>query len=200
MKIRNGFVSNSSSSSFIIQVGGEFNSVRDVALFMLDKKKQEFLYFYDDNDKKYKKHQDKLKKSLYDVDENSAVAFNSTNYDTYIIRFKNVILVSTCNNINWDLPDVIYNIDEESFKELSKLFNDKNEAMGFINDYEFYLQSKFDKFYSLEHQIIGTEGDNYCKKCNTFSWKTRIGDICPICNPVLKRKKKLKKIKKIETK
>ncbi len=83
MKIRKGFVSNSSSSSFIIS-DKDFHSVRDLAKYMLGRKILEMSY----EDVSWKDElindNNQLIKKLETLDENQSVSFPSCNYDTYI--------------------------------------------------------------------------------------------------------------------
>jgi len=110
MKIRNGFVSNSSSSSFIIKKD-TFIDNKTIALSMLD----DYVYIYDD-DYHLKKY-NICKELLNSIDNDTNIMFNSTNYDTFITNLdSNYTHISTCNNIDWsiekfaiDLPDDISN-------------------------------------------------------------------------------------------
>ena len=107
MKIRHGFVSNSSSSSFIT----DFSNVKDCLTYMLDNHMQEL-----DNKDRYDKERIKSIKliiknfknlSKKNKSEDCSVAFRSCNFDTFIkkieINNKNYIYVATCNNEDWDL-------------------------------------------------------------------------------------------------
>jgi len=98
MKIRSGFVSNSSSSSFILKVGKPFNSALEVAEYMIPKREwkaadAELLT--------------KVRKMMkHSKGQHLAVCFNSCNYDTYIAKMCDYFLISTCHNHSWDLPSV----------------------------------------------------------------------------------------------
>lgn len=96
MKIRTGFVSNSSSSSFIIETGKSYKTVFDVAKDMLKQvNSKSQLNFILDRIKNTKK------------DPNTPVMFYSCNYDTYISKYGNHFLINTCNNEDWHLKDEI---------------------------------------------------------------------------------------------
>jgi hypothetical protein len=103
MKTRNGFVSNSSSSSFIIN-----GKIQDVAKSML---KTVIADYSDGNKSKkdlatYKKWTDNLKKALKNKDVLSGklgVTMPSCNYETYIIKVNDETHVSTSRNHEWDL-------------------------------------------------------------------------------------------------
>jgi len=105
MKIRSGFVSNSSSSSFIIEKCEYFKNIQELAKYMIGRVE------YNDN-----------KQSLYDLldntdkDVNTNIKFNSCNYNTYIYDYGNYMLVDTCNNEDWELWD--YHTSENVFLKL----------------------------------------------------------------------------------
>ena len=111
MKIRHGFVSNSSSSSFIT----DFSSVKDCLTYMLDNHMQEL-----DNKDRYDKERIKsiklMIKNFKDLSkknksEDCPVAFHSCNFDTFIKKIeidnKEYVYVATCNNVNWELSNPI---------------------------------------------------------------------------------------------
>lgn len=107
MKIRHGFVSNSSSSSFIT----DFSSVKDCLSYMLDEHMQEL-----DNKDRWDKERIKsiklMIKNFKDLSkknksEDCPVAFHSCNFDTFIKKIeidnKEYVYVATCTNVNWQL-------------------------------------------------------------------------------------------------
>jgi hypothetical protein len=108
MKLRKGFVSNSSSSSFII-VGA---STIDVAKEMIGQREHN------------KKNIDKLLKDNQGfISDDTAITFASCNYDTYIWRRTDKKLqVNTCNNESWNLDKFSVTqqgdyIDNDDYKE-----------------------------------------------------------------------------------
>lgn len=134
MKVRQGHVSNSSSSSFIIIASGL--SVKELAMAMLDhqleyKKTGKFY----DNDYNYRAQIvariEREKRVLTHLPENQGVSFPSINYDTFIhLDGKGAILVDTCNNegwedvfdflgIDWGYSDNYKNTREELFPNVS---------------------------------------------------------------------------------
>ena len=208
MKIRNGFVSNSSSSSFIIS-NENFSSVRELAIYMIKKKIEDENYDYDEDDalKDIEENYNyKYIKALNNIDENAPVSFPSCNYDTHIKKVGNVYLVNTCNNTDWDLYEYTTTLDEFSKDELIKMkkkYTSSSEESRQIDaildrDYEF---GSFDiDYYSLDTEVVGVETYDRCNVCdskneNSYLWETKkYGKICLKCNPVYKRKDKLDKI------
>lgn len=207
MKIRQGFVSNSSSSSFILRTDNEFKTVRDVALYMLNREIEDIIDddVPDDNDS-YLNSKKECIKRINDVDVDSPVTFHSINYDTYIIKFGDDIFISTCNNTIWDLPNIVNKPTENTIEILKKTIGEKKTKELLTCRYDFFLSSYFKKFYSLNYSIFGIEADyddfknwddRKCNKCKSYLWKTRLGIKCPICDVhLLKRKDKLQQIEK----
>ena len=102
MKARAGFVSNSSSLSFLVDTA-VFATVRDVALAMVNLRTS------------YTKRlnrslTNKLTKSKRDP--NHPIAFNSCNDDTYIVNTGALHAVATCRNHEFHMLDGIKNISD----------------------------------------------------------------------------------------
>lgn len=211
MKTRNGFVSNSSSSSFIIS-DKDFPTVRSLAKYMIKKKIRETSDYqdYDWKDESINEDEKNIEK-LKNLDENQSVSFPSCNYDTYIKKIGDQYFVATCNNTDWDLNSYSTKISEktkESLNELLKTYDESSDEYENIYDIlnnngyynEFYHIDN--DYYDLRHDIIGVETYDYCPNVNnhnsyTHLWQTKkYGKICLICNPIFKRKDKLDKINK----
>lgn len=195
MKVRNGFVSNSSSSSFIIS-NKKFATVSDLAKYMIKQKMQ------DEGSNKYDKL---LIKNLSKIDKNRNMSFPSCNYDTYIRKVGDCYLVATCNNTYWDLYDYRTILTDNAKEELAELMNkyssleeysDYKEAQAILEgDYGDFSRIGID-YYNLDKEIVGIEMYSSCKKCNENMWNTPKGQICLKCNPYFQRKEKLEIINK----
>jgi len=207
MKIRQGFVSNSSSSSFIIMAEGETTTIRDVATLMIHTVIEELKnddWTSPEELQRWVDSREKWITTLNRLDEDQFVQFQSINYDTWIVKAGEHIFVSTCNNTDWDLPNTTSKISDKTEKELKRILKDKFD--DFEPGYEMYVEDNFDDFYSLPYEIRGNEmkTSTYCQKqkderCDGFItlWKTSNGNICPYCDvSKFKRKEKLKEIEK----
>jgi len=154
-------------------------------------------------------------KDLESLDENHSVHFPSCNYDTWIKKVGDRILVSTCNNSNWEVPNQS-SMTEDTLNELKNIMSE-DDFKEFEDSYEFFLDSYFKDFYSLNFGIVGREAPhnwdnpNYdyyntlCKKirngreCHCHLWETKLGIKCPICDKELfKRKEKLEQLQKLK--
>lgn len=103
MKLRKGFVSNSSSAAFIIRASAECNTVSDLAKEMLLSRGWE-------NDNAVVAI---LKKHIQQgIDPDTPMAFSTTNYPTYIVPVMvdgvKYFAVNTCNNVDWYLPGMLF--------------------------------------------------------------------------------------------
>ena len=146
MKIRQGFVSNSSSSSFVIAADKKIKTIFDLACKMIPARE-----FEDEDDTKLIR---KIKASK--VNPDTPLMFRSCNYDTYIVKEGDYFVVETCNNHDWhDLGlDFVIDIPKEI-------------RQGFCNEGYYDFDFEGIEFYVPELNIIGNKDReyNYCKKC-----------------------------------
>jgi len=99
VKIRTGFVSNSSTSSFIISLSA-YGNVAEVAVAMIPARE------WDERDDELIEKIENMKPDM----KEEPIAFASCNYDTYISKEEDGYYIDTCNNHEWD--DVLEGIDE----------------------------------------------------------------------------------------
>ena len=168
MKTRNGFVSNSSSSSFVLKVGQPFETTLDIAEYMIPKRDW-------DNDEELV---EKVRKLKYNKTPIHALKFNSCNYDTFIAKMGEYFLVETCHNHDWDLYD--FNV------------NRPLEFEEYFGDDSFYELSNKINFYNLEHDVYGRtisyneekytpNNKTYCEKCFSDYWVINNKVVCLVC-------------------
>ena len=192
MKIRNGFVSNSSSSSFIIS-DENFSSVRDLATYMIKQKIKESVDYANDGDGdylEYTEHDKQYIENLKNVDENHPISFPSCNYDTYIRKVGDCYIVSTCNNTDWDLYEYTTRLTDNAKKVLKELLSVYNEGSSDYNTVvdlldEHYYDDIYNfgiDFYDLNKKIVGVEVYESCPNCSKpgeYMWKVpNFGKIC----------------------
>lgn len=110
MKIRNGFVSNSSSSSFILDNKYKTSEIAITMLEHLDRERDDYNRLQNEI-KKYKT----LINNYPDLEDINTFFPWSTNYDTYIFKHNNLIYINTCNNDNFYivLSEYISGSDDE---------------------------------------------------------------------------------------
>jgi len=146
MKIRNGFVSNSSSSSFILGHG----DIGKVAFNMLNILLSDDPDWPSDEDaRKWKFNLDVALKLKKVQNGSIGITFPSCNYETYIVKEGDKIYVSTCNNTDWSSVEdecVAYGLgaDDESDDECHKRVAEKDFfdlRNGYIHSCEKYFES-----------------------------------------------------------
>jgi hypothetical protein len=102
MKIRNGFVSNSSSSSFIIPNG----NIATIANIMLRTVIEDWEELDQDTVSLWRKNAEKCHDNKDIQNGKVGIMLPSCNYETYIFKVNNDIYVDTCNNHQWPLEEM----------------------------------------------------------------------------------------------
>ena len=149
MKVRNGFVSNSSSSSFVIKKCKKFPDTKAIAEYMIDIRNADAdKIFYD---MQYDVELDNLYYNIKPTDKN--LIFRTTNYNTYIINAPGYIVVLTSNNHDNDWESL--NKFKCSIDKIPKQIRNKY--------YKYPLPADACRnisipkiWYNLEHNIRGT--------------------------------------------
>lgn len=199
MRIRGGFVSNSSSSSFIIPCK-EYSSVLSLAKRMIPSRD-----WGDSDDNLIRKINES---EIRGMDKNTSVCFNSCNYETYIVKYKDYYLISTCNNHDWCLDGTLGYFP----KELKELVSTEDESQCDSESFEELenVVSKLSSFWYPEYGVGGTRlhwGDTDREK---FRCSKHYSDIIrvnglkdPVCvecySDSLRKEVELKKNKKFST-
>ena len=164
MKVRQGFVSNSSSSSFIIPEES-YKNIFDLAKKMIPVREWS-------GDKKLIEKIEKYEKE--GMNPNTPICFNSCNYETFIVKLYKYYVISTCNNHPWEnfldmgmgyIPSELKKYGD--FEDLENIYYNKE---FFYVEYDVYATDNSDKYcYCLDHWAPTPKprGENFyiCLEC-----------------------------------
>ena len=201
MKIRNGFVSNSSSSSFLIKLGEKYPDILSVATNMIkdrfDAWRSDDDYSVSDQHPKEAAVYNNIERLRRSGNVNFPIFFRSTNYDTYIVPVtENYVYVDTCNNIQWKIQyengATVPTLPDEVVAKYP-------EAEGYYGEVELRIK-RGEEFYLLENGIIATLPSEYttCKKCYQEVWDIDGVQYCVNCDwDTLSRGLKVEKLKSL---
>jgi len=161
MKSRKSFVSNSSSSSFIITG----SNILEVATVMHKYLISDWFETDPDSKKRLLDQHERLKQlcSREDVlSGENGVMFKSCNYDTYLITDGKRVLIDTCNNHDWsecwlDHMNVIYHSGD---------YSDDDDCCAFMNGHYFYPNSGDDCLLSKELSFEACGKEFECPICS----------------------------------
>ena len=147
MKIRIGFVSNSSTSSFIA-----YATISTVAKSMFNTVIDDYSSWGERIDRATKRLYQEWRKNLYKglrrkrvKNGEMGITMSSCNYDTYIAYKNGRCYVATCNNHLWDERLIDTYIPEESESEIKNILNEfyfYNIRNGLIHSSEKYLEDR----------------------------------------------------------
>jgi hypothetical protein len=109
MKIRNGFVSNSSSSSFVIKGGTTTSQIATMMMYEVRSNWEGSTRLFEDECGLPDGFEEALEWLHDNVEYNEPIMFPwSTNYETFIWTVGKDIYVDTCNNQDWGLLGPTY--------------------------------------------------------------------------------------------
>lgn len=175
MKIRTRFVSNSSSSSFIINV-----PISVVANSMIDTVISDNKEYDNNTFSSFNKLCIKCKKTLQEeLDRGGkSVIMPSCNYETFIHEKNGICFVETSNNHSWDIDDFGYqNTDDGQIKNIQKdilFFDTRTGTYHYPSSWERDVQVscpnkdcgnyKRSNFMATYHD---KNGNLYCDSCHS---------------------------------
>lgn len=143
MKKRIGFVSNSSSSSFIIDINS-YSNVFDIAKHMLTIRNESDCF----KDKIKYNELEIINKT--EIDPNTPIAFQTINYDTYITRCESIYVIATCNNHPFYELNGTCSPYERATKEIIDLLKLQNED---IIHYNYILETIEYRLETIEYRL-----------------------------------------------
>lgn len=175
MKIRSGFVSNSSSASYMID-DSAYQDVFTLALAMLRIRNEDS---EDNND--WNGESAKIVSAYsYGIDPNRPVMFPTCNYDTYIMRKNGYYIIETCNNHDFG-----------SYLSSQTWNSDVLEQLNIEGDSDGISISHMDYFWDIANDVVGKAVLHsevkyiYCIKKNHWIHKVHLWGsnqiVCPNC-------------------
>jgi len=173
MKIRNGFVSNSSSASFVIDKD-HYDGIKDLAQKMI------WIRDFGNNEELVEELDSK------ELPAGTGISFDTCGYRTYISETKNFFIVQTSRNHRFqdELDGIIRSIPEEVSEDI-----EERGYMSRDHKYRDSLLEGVEKHYTYwfaEYDLIGSGADNgecFCEKHYEDKIKLQDGTIvCPSCH------------------
>lgn len=167
MKIRTGFVSNSSSSSFTTT---HYKDVFEVATIMLNQRYEAW-----GDDEESKSHDGAIKTIAQareaGMDPNTPIVFNSPNYETYIAydRKTKRILVSTCNNVAWEIrtdwwSDCFEDENDQKIMDSTSYWSPESDMYG-REEYVWGSMKQICPTHQSRIFTSGVSGEEFCSNC-----------------------------------
>lgn len=184
MKIRSRFVSNSSSSSFVLGLSS-FKDVCDVILYMLD------VQISDNGDdptwlSTLRKRKDKIISAVASgMDPDESIVIPSCNYNSYVFVDRTGrhgmkgFYVDTCNNTSWNFENSIWSSDggfDFISDELGDDYRYRNNPFwdpvtDLIGHKEYIFSGHAKKVcpencHAFENYVDGLSGETFCGECD----------------------------------
>ena len=171
MKIRNGFVSNSSSSSYLVPLNS-FDTVFDLAEKIIDIRDEDWKDTGESPDLNTMKNLQRAKKN--GISQDTPVQFSTWNYATWIKKTDKGFLVETCNN-HYEISQMMHECGAKYGEDYHDLW---------LEEYKLGSSSNFfgERFYFLEIEKFGHK--KYIKESGgeTSEWCSKIGGKGYKCN------------------
>jgi hypothetical protein len=183
MKSRLGFVSNSSSSSYILRSGSVAEIATDMTKVIIDSWRNPKGKLSASDTKHAKTRRRQLKEALSHprvVSGEIGVVFSSCNFDTYIISINGVIYIATSRNYNWS--DLIS--DWEYVEHQDWEGGGYHDVYNVVSD-NLFLNAKTNRIHYGKDCDVPVAEDHPCPNCgNKFGYcvKTEDGEnLCAWC-------------------
>jgi len=185
VKVRTGFVSNSSSSSFVLETKNDHRTTWDVAKVMLQQRTADAIEWWGEENEFSKLV---VEQRIREIDNlnlpiDTPFTMHSTNYETYIFKYDGKILIDTCNNEHWNYSDFGEHVEYNSVEQ--RKYHDGDS-----------LTIKYDDvfFFHMDYLIVArnanwSKEEEYKKShsnCVNHYAHLQLPDgtvICPDCNP-----------------
>lgn len=196
MKFRNGFVSNSSSSSFVVS-DKHYKDVFDLAVEMIKLRDVDYAeYDYEDGNnedgnKEWKRLKDVIISARETMDPNTPITFPTTNYHTFILKHDDNFLVSTCNNhIEFNYmkgfshsskhKDIIEDFDCDTCED----FEDKLSSMTWFWYPHLNVFAKEIPYVGYEFNNMYECTNNKCYTNSLILLRNNKEVMCPLCKTI----------------
>lgn len=179
MKVRYGFVSNSSSTSFLLRKNG-FKDIFDLAAQMVGARDD-----WDNNSLIKDINGDRSRVSIGCHKDAVGISFRTCNYDTFIVPIGDYYVVQTCNNHDWSFMEnkKVCSIPLSIIDNLVSMgLNRKTLSKSFFETIENDLEHVKGSFWFPEYGILASSPKKYqfCDK-HFYKFFVPAGETKPIC-------------------